>query len=121
MRARLRIDGARVRHWRHVRVLSQAELARAAGLSVHTVWEIEVSKAHLCRPSTIRALATALGVEAQELVDVRDRAPHGSRRGCSSIAIHCKEPRQRGTIAHPHGADVARSRFPAGRDDHRNP
>ncbi len=58
-------------------MLSQAELARDAGLSVHTVWDIDLGKAHLCRPSTMRALATALGVDAQELVDVRDRPPRG--------------------------------------------
>jgi transcriptional regulator with XRE-family HTH domain len=55
MCARWRINGARVRQWRHERVLSQAELARDAGLSVHAVWEIDLGKALLCRPSTMRA------------------------------------------------------------------
>jgi transcriptional regulator with XRE-family HTH domain len=56
-----RIKAARIR-----KVMGQAELARAAGISPVTLFRIETG-AHTPRPVTIRKIAAALGVDAAEL------------------------------------------------------
>ena len=61
----------RLREFRESRFLTQEELARSAGLTVITVSRIERGVAD-ARFSTIRKLATALGVEPQELVAPED-------------------------------------------------
>ena len=61
------VDVEKLRHLREDRVLSQRELARMAGLAQGTVWRLENGFPE-ARPSTIRKLAEALGVEPRELV-----------------------------------------------------
>lgn len=56
----------KLRDLREDRVLSQRELARMASLAYGTVWRIENGFPDV-RPSTIRKLAAALGVEPREL------------------------------------------------------
>ncbi len=48
-------------------VWGQAELARAAGISVNTLWQIENGRRRP-RPVTIRKIATALGIDPSDLV-----------------------------------------------------
>lgn len=60
--------GQRIKELREGQVIGQAELARAAGVSVNTIWRIEAGKV-LPQPRTIRKIAAALGVSPQELVN----------------------------------------------------
>lgn len=63
----MRISGARVRELRELRMLSQQELAEAAGTSEFTVQRVE--RGGGVRPSTGRRLAEALSVEPGELLE----------------------------------------------------
>ena len=56
----------KLKNLREDRVLSQRELARMANLAYGTIWRIENGYPET-RPSTIRKLAAALGVEPREL------------------------------------------------------
>lgn len=62
----LKIDNTRLRELRDERMLTQGELADIAGLSVYTVLGAEHGRN--VSPKTGRALATALGVEPNELL-----------------------------------------------------
>ena len=62
----MEVDVAKLKRLREERVFSQRELARLAGLTHQTVWRIENGYPK-ARPSTIRKLAAALGVEPREL------------------------------------------------------
>jgi len=64
--AGMEIDVNKLKHLREDRVLSQRELARMAGLTHATVWRLENGFPE-ARPSTIRKLGAALGVEPKEL------------------------------------------------------
>jgi transcriptional regulator with XRE-family HTH domain len=55
------IDGQRLRELRHQKALSQAELAKLAGVSVHTVSKLERQPASCCRSRTLARIAAALG------------------------------------------------------------
>ncbi len=55
--------GERLAQTRKRRVLSQEELATAAGVPVVTISRIETGYTEAPRPSTIRKLASALGVD----------------------------------------------------------
>jgi transcriptional regulator with XRE-family HTH domain len=55
------IDGQRLRELRRQRALSQAELAKLAGVSAHTVSKLERQPASCCRSRTLARLAAALG------------------------------------------------------------
>jgi transcriptional regulator with XRE-family HTH domain len=55
------IDGQRLRELRRQRALSQAELAKLAGVSVHTVSKLERQSASRCRTRTLARLAAAFG------------------------------------------------------------
>ena len=56
--------GRRVRHLRERRAWSQRDLAARAGVTLLTVFRVEHDQfAHRPRPSTIRKLAEALGVD----------------------------------------------------------
>jgi transcriptional regulator with XRE-family HTH domain len=55
-------------HIRRLRGLSQRELAKKAGVSPATVYELEVGKRPTPRPSTLRKLAEALEVEIADLL-----------------------------------------------------
>jgi transcriptional regulator with XRE-family HTH domain len=61
-----------LRELRQTRVLSQRELAQRAKVSQKTIVDIETGKVHP-HPATLRKLAAALGVEAEDLAKhVRD-------------------------------------------------
>ncbi len=57
----------RLRELRRLRVLTLRELEEESGVSYNTIWRLENGYRE-ARPSTIRKLAAALGVEASELV-----------------------------------------------------
>lgn len=59
--------GERVRAARQRAVLGQAELARAAGISVNALWQIENGRRQP-RPATLRKIATALEVSPLDLL-----------------------------------------------------
>ena len=56
----------RLRHWRQRRLLTQEELAEKAGVGVATIARIEAGQG--ARISTLRKLARALDVTADELL-----------------------------------------------------
>jgi transcriptional regulator with XRE-family HTH domain len=66
------VDVEKLKRLREDRVLSQRELARMANLAYGTVWRIENGYPE-ARPSTIRRLAAALGVEPRELTEREGR------------------------------------------------
>jgi transcriptional regulator with XRE-family HTH domain len=55
------IDGQRLRELRRQQALSQAELAKLAGISADTVSKLERQPASCCRSRTLTRLAAALG------------------------------------------------------------
>ncbi len=57
----------RLRRLRQELALSQQDLERVSGVTQHTISDLESGKRG-ARPSTIRKLAAALGVEPAELV-----------------------------------------------------
>ena len=57
----------KLRELRRLRVLTLRELEEESGVSYNTIWRLENGHRQ-ARPSTIRKLAAALGVEASELV-----------------------------------------------------
>lgn len=61
------MEGARLRQLRERALLTQAELAAKAGMNVVSITRLETG-ARKARFSTIRKLASALGVEPTELV-----------------------------------------------------
>ena len=62
---------ARLRELRHRRVLTLEELAEKAGVGRNTIWRLEHGVMG-AQPRTIRKLARALNVEAEELVKTGD-------------------------------------------------
>ncbi|MFZ5852286.1 MAG: helix-turn-helix transcriptional regulator [Actinomycetota bacterium] len=66
---RIQVKRADLKKFRLQAVLTQAEVARAAGLAVASYNRIENGKA-VPRPSTMRAIAAALGVQVTDLVEV---------------------------------------------------
>jgi transcriptional regulator with XRE-family HTH domain len=63
----MEVDMARLRELRRRRVLTLEELAEKAGVGRNTIWRLEHGVMG-AQPRTIRKLARALGVEAEELV-----------------------------------------------------
>ena len=61
------VDGMRLRRLRKELALSQQDLERMSGVAQHTISDLESGKRG-ARPSTIRKLANALGVEPRELI-----------------------------------------------------
>ena len=61
----------KLRELRRRRVLTLRELEEESGVSYNTVWRIENGYRE-ARPSTIRKLAAALGVEPEELVKIEE-------------------------------------------------
>ena len=57
----------KLRELRRLRVLTLRELEEESGVSYNTIWRLENGHRQ-ARPSTIRKLAAALGVEASVLV-----------------------------------------------------
>lgn len=62
-----RIDGERLKGLRKERALSQQDLEKRSGVAQHTISALEGAKRE-ARPSTIRKLAEALGVEPREII-----------------------------------------------------
>lgn len=58
-------EGERLRYFRRRSGLSQADLSHSSGIGQDTISSIETGK-HEPRPSTLRKLSTALGVEVWE-------------------------------------------------------
>ncbi len=63
----LRVDSDKIQRLREERVLSQRELARLAGITHTTYWNLEHGFRE-ARPKTIRKVAEALGVEPKQLL-----------------------------------------------------
>jgi transcriptional regulator with XRE-family HTH domain len=61
------VNAAMLREMRRRRVLTMEELADKAGVGRNTIWRLEHGVMG-AQPRTIRKLARALGVEAEELV-----------------------------------------------------
>ena len=67
------INGRRLRQLRLERALTQADLCRMTGMSEDALSRLE-NELRRARPSTIRRLADALGVESRELIKTEDRS-----------------------------------------------
>jgi len=67
MRGGLDIDGLLLKRLRRQRALSQQDLERMTGVAQSTISRLEANQ-HPARPSTVRTLAGALGVEPKELM-----------------------------------------------------
>ena len=61
----------KLRDLRRRRVLTLRELEEESGVSYNTIWRIENGHRE-ARPSTIRKLAAALGVEPEKLVKIEE-------------------------------------------------
>ena len=59
----------KLRELRQLRVRTLRELEEESGVSYNTIWRLE-NGYRQARPSTIRKLATALGVKPEELIVV---------------------------------------------------
>jgi transcriptional regulator with XRE-family HTH domain len=68
----MEVNVQRLRHLRQLRALTLRELEQESGVSYATIWRIENGHSAV-RPSTIRKLAHALGVDTAELVVAEDR------------------------------------------------
>ncbi len=66
---RIRIDGGRLGEIRDERWMDQKELAKAVGVSPHTISRIETGKTPYPHKKTVRAIAQVLGVHPNDLVD----------------------------------------------------
>ncbi len=66
----MEVNVEKLRELRRRRVLTLRELEAVSGVSYATVWRLESGRTTEARPSTIRKLAEALGVEPEELIEV---------------------------------------------------
>lgn len=66
--ALVEVDTVKLKELRSQNVLTLAELSDKSGVTLNTIWRIESGYSKSARPSTVRKLATALGVEPGELV-----------------------------------------------------
>jgi DNA-binding XRE family transcriptional regulator len=64
------VNVGKLKELRDRRVLTLHELEERSGVAYNTIWRLENGKTG-AQPRTIRKLAKALGVEAEELVRVR--------------------------------------------------
>ncbi|MDP9470572.1 MAG: helix-turn-helix domain-containing protein [Chloroflexota bacterium] len=69
----MRVDGAKLRQARERRLITQPELSDLSGVMVATISRIE-NGLQQPRIPTVRKLAKALGVEADELIDWQSEA-----------------------------------------------
>jgi transcriptional regulator with XRE-family HTH domain len=67
----MEVNMGKLRELRRLRVLTLRELEEESGVSYNTIWRLE-NGYRQARPSTIRRLAAALGVEPAELVVARE-------------------------------------------------
>ena len=63
----MEVNVQRLKELRRLKVLTLRELEEESSVSYNTIWRLENGHRQ-ARPSTIRKLAAALGVEASELV-----------------------------------------------------
>jgi transcriptional regulator with XRE-family HTH domain len=63
----MEVNVDKLRELRRLKVLTLRELEEESGVSYNTIWRLENGYRE-ARPSTIRKLAAALGVDASELV-----------------------------------------------------
>jgi transcriptional regulator with XRE-family HTH domain len=73
----VKVLGGEIRRLRERRGLDRGEFASMVGLSYHRVYVIE-ERAHSTRPSRLRLIADALGVEPEVLVG--EASPKDGRR-----------------------------------------
>ncbi len=69
----MEVNVQRLRELRRLRVLTLRELEEESSVSYNTIWRLE-NGYRQARPSTIRKLAAALGVDPAELVVAREGA-----------------------------------------------
>jgi transcriptional regulator with XRE-family HTH domain len=62
------VDMEKLKALREMRVLTLRELSEKSDVTLNTIWRLESGYNKRARPSTIRKLATALGVQPQELL-----------------------------------------------------
>jgi transcriptional regulator with XRE-family HTH domain len=67
------VNMQRLKHLRQLRALTLRELGEESGVSYATIWRIENGHKEV-RPSTIRKLAHALGVDTAELVVTKENS-----------------------------------------------
>jgi transcriptional regulator with XRE-family HTH domain len=67
----MEVNVHKLKELRRRRVLTLRELEDESGVSYNTIWRIENGYRE-ARPSTIRKLAAALGVEPEELVSIEE-------------------------------------------------
>ncbi len=67
----MEINVKKLKELRRIRVLTLRELEEESGVSYNTIWRLENGHRQ-ARPSTIRRLAAALGVEPAELVVAKE-------------------------------------------------
>jgi transcriptional regulator with XRE-family HTH domain len=68
MIASVEVDVHKLKELRRRNVLSMRELEDISGVSYNTIWRLETGRTTQARPRSIRALASALGVEPHELL-----------------------------------------------------
>ena len=79
--------GALLKHFRGRSYMTQARLAERAGLSVDAIIKLEGGKRQAPRGETVRILAGALHLTAQEWQALEDAArPHTRARGSAAAA-----------------------------------
>ncbi len=61
------VDGEKIRELREARVLERRELAELAGIGYTTIYKME-KHGHLPRLSNVRAVAKALKVKPEEII-----------------------------------------------------
>lgn len=59
----------RLRYWRQKRVMTTAELAERSGVAKPTIIKLERPDHPPARPTTVRKLAAALGIEPADLYE----------------------------------------------------
>jgi transcriptional regulator with XRE-family HTH domain len=62
------VDMVKLKALRESRVLTLRELGEKSDVALNTIWRLESGYNKRARPSTIRKLATTLGVQPQELL-----------------------------------------------------
>jgi transcriptional regulator with XRE-family HTH domain len=67
----MEVDMGKLKKLRNRRVLTLRELEEVSGVSYNTIWRLENGFTQ-ARPSTIRKLASALGVVPEELIRLED-------------------------------------------------
>jgi transcriptional regulator with XRE-family HTH domain len=64
----VKIDGAKLKRERERKALSMRDLAERSGVSYVTIWRLEADEGGPTRPSTVRKLSDALGLEPESIV-----------------------------------------------------